>query len=93
LLLRLATVAQITPALLRYLYSEPLGGFRDALPSSVALIVVNALDLVEASYSVPDVTCVDQRLFPLLGEGELVVAQLILLSCAQSVGHLDSPVQ
>jgi hypothetical protein len=83
-------VAQITPALLRYLYSEPLGGSRDALPSSVAFSVAHAFYLIETSNGVSDMTCVDQRLLPLFGEGELVVAQLVLLSRAQSFGHPDS---
>ena len=81
---------QITPAVLRYQYSEPLRGFDYALPSHVAFSVAHALYLVKTSYGVPDMSCVDQRFFPLLRKGELVVGQSLLLGRAQSFRHPDS---
>ncbi len=75
-------MAQVTPALLRYLHAELLGGIHDAIPRSVAFGVTHALYLIEASYGVSDMACVCQRLFPLFGESELIAAQLVLLSSA-----------
>ena len=72
-------MAQITPTRLRYLYTELLGSFDYALPRCVAFSVAHALYLVEASYRVSDMTCVDQRFFPLLRKGECIVVQSVLL--------------
>jgi hypothetical protein len=75
---------------LRYLYSEPLGGFDYALPGLVSFSVANALYLVEASYGVSHMTGVDQRFLSLLRKGKLVAVQSVLLSRAQSFRHPDS---
>ena len=73
-------MAQISPAFLRQLDAELLRGLHNALPRPVSFGVAHALHLIESGYGVSDVTRVDQRLFPLCGKSELVVAQLILLS-------------
>jgi hypothetical protein len=67
-------VAQVTPALLGQVNVESLGRPGDALPGDVSFSVADALYLIESSYGVSDMTCIDQWLFPLFGEGELVVA-------------------
>ena len=69
-------MTQIAPTLLRNLDAEPLGCLCDALPRFVVFNVGDALHLIEASYCVSDMTCVNQRLFPLFGEGELVVSSV-----------------
>jgi hypothetical protein len=56
---RLPAVTQIAPALFRHLYVELLGGLRYALPRSVTFSIGHALYLIEARYSVSDMTCVD----------------------------------
>ena len=77
-------MAQVTPAFFRYWTPNFLAASVMRSHARVAFSVAHALHLIESGYRVSDMTCVDQRLFPLCGEGELVVVQLVLLSGVQS---------
>jgi hypothetical protein len=79
-------VAQVTPAFFRYPYPEPAGGVPNTLPRHRAFSVSNALNLIKASYCTSNVTCVNQGLFPLRRESELLVAQTAVHTAAQ-FGH------
>src|SRR6202044_2791598 len=75
---------ELMPALLLEVDAELLRRHLNAPPGPVEFGVRHTLDLVEAGHGVADVRGVDQRLLALLGEGELLVVELLLVGRAQT---------
>src|SRR5262249_44593398 len=80
-----AALGEVAPAGLRYLDVIALRGGHDPLPRLVALGVAHPFYLVEAGDRVADVPRVRQRLLALLGEGEFLVRQVVLLRRAHAL--------
>ena len=84
LLLRsLPTLEELSPVALRDLDPELLRRLDDALPCPISLRVGHVLDLIETRDRVANVTRVDDRLLPLLGEGEVLVVEPVPLRGGQ----------
>src|SRR6202035_2448092 len=79
-----AAVSELPPVRFRYVDVVAFRGGQDPLPRLVALRIADPFDLVEAGDRVAHVPRVRQRLLALLGEGELLVRQFVLLRGAQA---------
>src|SRR5207249_307036 len=74
--LRVRPLAEFAPVLFRDLHAVELRRFLDVSERQVAILVGNALDLVETGQGIPDVRSVRERFLALFGEGVHTIRQI-----------------